>query len=59
MTLFYKGRTKKDIIEGIAYCENTLKNEMENWERKEFEAVLEDYKIGLASIKERELILQA
>jgi len=37
---------------GIEYCEKALSSDIENWERKEYAAVLEDRRVNLVKAKE-------
>ena len=58
MQVTFEGQTKQQLLERIDYVEFVLTHDLEAWERKEFEGVLEDYKEGIASIEEREEILK-
>ncbi len=40
-------------IKGIAYCELALNSELQNWERKEYQAVLKMNTEEAESLKER------
>ena len=54
--LYFADDTKETKIEKISksieYVQCVLKNEMEIWVRKEYEAVLSDYRLELLNVME-------
>ena len=54
----YQGTTKEEIQSKIIYCENVLKNnELEFWEAKEYNKLINEYKEQIAQIEENQAIL--
>jgi len=54
----YQGTTKEELQSRILYIENTLlNNEMEAWEAKEYNEVINEYKNQIAIIDENQKIL--
>ena len=54
----YQGTTKEELQKRILNIENTLlNNEMEVWEAKEFNEVINEYKNQIAIIEENQKIL--
>ncbi len=47
----YQGITEQELQGSIDYCNNCLEKDMEEWERKEYEAVKSDYEFKLNRIK--------
>jgi len=54
----YQGTTKEEIQSKIIYCENVLKNnDLEFWEAKEYNQLINEYKEQIAQIEENQAIL--
>ena len=54
----YQGTTKEELQSRILYIENTLlNNEMEAWEAKEYNEVINEYKNQIAIVDENQKIL--
>lgn len=47
----YQGETLESLEGQLNYTNEALNNELENWERKEFEAIKKEYEFKIASIK--------
>lgn len=50
----FEGLTKEDIIGRMNYAKKRLESNLHVWERKEYEALVEEYEFKLNDIKERE-----
>ena len=54
----YQGTTKEEIQSKIFYCENVLKNnDLEVFEAKEYNQLINEYKEQIAQIEENQAIL--
>jgi hypothetical protein len=50
--------TKEEIQSKIMYCESVLRNnDLEVWEAREYNSLINDYKNEIAEIEENEAIL--
>ena len=57
-TATFQGTTKEEIQSKIIYCENVLKNnDLEVFEAKEYNALINEYKGQIAQIEENQAIL--
>ena len=52
-TVTYQGETLQSLIGQLDYCNMALASNLENWERKEFEAVKAEIEPKIQSINER------
>ena len=52
-TVTYQGETLQSLIGQLDYCNTALASNLENWERKEFEAVKAEIEPKIQSINER------
>lgn len=54
----YQGTTKEEIQAKIIYCENVLKNnELESWEAREFNNLINEYKEQIMQIEAAQELL--
>ena len=57
-TATYQGTTKEEIQSKVIYCENVLKNnDLEAWESREYNQLINEYKDQIAKIEENQAIL--